>query len=186
MPISVSEHPIGNAICFCSDVPFFPLPSSPTHPVCWPGSRISPVVMHLPYCTMCVYSACVCVCMLCKGVLQKTWNYCKYVTLLNKCMREWLDEWNSNSERMYTEARDFPFLFEWGGIWKVEKNVLYNIQEFQTWSNDLKRRRPTGLRDLPCFPYLPLPSSQCPEKHLNSHPLWKRVDRTTLAPASCA
>lgn len=64
--------------------------------------------------------------------------------------------------------------------------MLYKLQEFQTWSNDLKRRGPAGLRDLPCFPYLRLPSFQCPKKHLNSHLLWKRVGRTALAPASCA
>lgn len=51
---------------------------------------------------------------------------------------------------------------------KGRKNVLYNVQEFQTWSNDLKRRGPVGLRDLPCFPYLLLPSSMCTEKHLNA------------------
>lgn len=88
--------------------------------------------------------------------------------------------------RLILSNGDVPLLFAWVELWKVKKNMLYTVQEFQTWSNDLKRRGPEGLRDLPCFPYLCLPSFQCPKKHLNSHLLWKRVDRTALAPASCA
>lgn len=65
-------------LLWCS---LFPLPSSPAHPVCGPGSRISPVVMPLPFCTVCVCTQHACVCMLCMGVLQKTWNYYKYSTL---------------------------------------------------------------------------------------------------------
>ena len=90
---------------------------------------------------------------------------------------------------VYRSSRGLPLLFARGELWKVDKNVLYNIQEFQTWANDLKRRGPAGLRDLPCFPDLPLPSSQCcgnGKKHLNSQLLWKRVGKTALAPASCA
>lgn len=69
----------------------------------WAGSRISAVVMPLPYCIECVYLACMCVRVLYMGVQQKRWNYCKYVTLLRKCMREWLDEWNSDNNRVYSE-----------------------------------------------------------------------------------
>lgn len=131
----------------------------------------------------CVYVLSMCLHAL-HGVLhQKTWNYaCEFLA-----QRHWLDEWTSASGRVYTEVTDtFSCYLQEESYEKVEKNVLYNVHEFQTWSNDLKRRGPAGLRDLPCFPYLPLPSSQCPKKHLNSHLLWKRLDRTALAPASCA
>lgn len=54
-------------------------------------------------------------------------------------------------------------------------NVLYNVHEFQTWSNDLKRRGPGRIKRFAMFPPTCLsPSSQCPKKHLNSHLLWKK------------
>lgn len=69
---------------------------------------------------------------------------------------------------------------------KVDKNVLYNIQEFQTWSNDLKRRGPAGLRDLPCFPLTCLSHlSSVAEMVRNiskSDLWWKRVGKNTLVP----
>lgn len=152
-------------------------------PCLWASSRTSPVVMPLPDYIVCTYLACVCMLyMVC--YIKKCGT--THVNFLHKGTH-WLHEWTSASGRVYTEVADtFSCYLQEESYEKVENNVLYNVHEFQTWSNDLKRRGPAGLRDLPCFPYLPLPSSQCPKKHLNSHLLWKRLDRTALAPASCA
>ena len=150
-------------LCFYSDVPFFLFRP-------WFKDRSSSNAFTMLHCV----SLCVCVCV----YIYSAYNGINVSMglILHECVRNVI----------VSLSIDCPPLFAWGELWKVEKNVLYNIHKFQTWSNDLKRRGPAGLRDLPCFPYLPLPSSLCPKKHPNSHLLWRRVDRTVLAPASCA
>lgn len=103
------------------------------------------------------------------------WNYCA-VSIWLFCINVWGSDWMSETVT--------PLVVCMSRAMKSEKDSV--VQKFQTWSNDLKWREPAGLRGLPCVPYLPLLSFQCPETHLDSHLCWKWVDRTALAPASCA
>lgn len=41
-----------------------------------------------------------------------------------------------------------------------------------------KEGGPAGLRDLPCFPYLPFTSLQCPKIQPDGYLLWRMLNRT--------
>lgn len=93
-------------------------------PCPWAVSRMSPVVMLLPYCILYL------------DVLQ------------NMDLNMWLlaQAYERVDRSVWSSSRDSSWLFAWGKVWKVDKNVLYSIQEFQTWSNDFKRRGSAGSR----------------------------------------